>query len=146
MLLAAAERRLQLADRLAAVILDPRDPDRVTHGVADIIRTRILAIACGYEDGNDHDRPHSDPAFKLAFRRRIVLGHFVRMAVDTSAMAFDCSRLALDMPLIRSALSLSEPNMNPDISLRTGLLQMDGPVFLVALARAHQPRLSPSYS
>jgi hypothetical protein len=30
MLLAAPERRLQLADKLAAVILDPRDPARVT--------------------------------------------------------------------------------------------------------------------
>jgi hypothetical protein len=36
MLLAAAERRLGLADRLAAVILDPRDPDRVTHGMVRI--------------------------------------------------------------------------------------------------------------
>lgn len=31
MLLAAAERRLQLADTLAAAIHDPRDPQRVTH-------------------------------------------------------------------------------------------------------------------
>ncbi|MFZ4534196.1 MAG: IS1380 family transposase [Alsobacter sp.] len=69
MLLAAAERRLQLANKLAAVILDPRDPARVTHGMADIVRARILAIACGYEDGNDLDRLRSDPAFKLACGR-----------------------------------------------------------------------------
>jgi len=47
MVLAAAERRLGLADRLAAVICDPRDPDRVTHAMADILRARIFAIACG---------------------------------------------------------------------------------------------------
>ena len=69
MLLAAAERRLKLADKLAAVILDPRDPARVTHGMADIVRARILAIACGYEDGNDLDRLRNDPAFKLACGR-----------------------------------------------------------------------------
>jgi hypothetical protein len=69
MLLAAAERRLGLADRLAAVIRDPRDPDRVTHGMADIVRARILAIACGYEDANDLDRLRNDPAFKLACGR-----------------------------------------------------------------------------
>lgn len=69
MLLAAAERRLQLADKLAAVILDPRAPARVTHGMADIVRARILAIACGYEDGNDLDRLRNDPAFKLACGR-----------------------------------------------------------------------------
>ena len=48
MLLAAAERRLGIADKLAALIADPRDPDLVTHSVADILRARILAIACGY--------------------------------------------------------------------------------------------------
>lgn len=69
MLLAAAERRLGLADRLAAVICDPRDPARVTHGMADILRARILAIACGYEDANDLDRLRHDPAFKLACGR-----------------------------------------------------------------------------
>ena len=69
MLLAAAERRLQLADRLAAVIRDPRDPQRVTHELASILRARIFAIACGYEDANDLDRLRTDPAFKLACGR-----------------------------------------------------------------------------
>ena len=69
MLLAAAEQRLKLADRLAAAIRDPRDPTRVTHAMADILRARILAIACGYEDANDLDRLRFDPAFKLACGR-----------------------------------------------------------------------------
>ncbi len=69
MLLAAAERRLGLADRLAAVIRDPRDPGRVTHAMADILRARIFAIACGYEDADDLDRLRTDPAFKLACGR-----------------------------------------------------------------------------
>ncbi|WP_204305895.1 transposase, partial [Stenotrophomonas maltophilia] len=69
MLLAAAERRLQLADGLAAAIRDPRDPERVTHAMADILRARIFAIACGYEDANDLDRLRTDPAFKLACGR-----------------------------------------------------------------------------
>jgi hypothetical protein len=69
MLLAAAERRLGLADRLAAVIRDPRAPGRVTHELADVVRARILAIACGYEDANDLDRLRNDPAFKLACGR-----------------------------------------------------------------------------
>ena len=69
MLLAAAERHLQLADRLAAAIHDPRDPARVKHAMADILRARIFAIACGYEDANDLDLLRSDPAFKLACGR-----------------------------------------------------------------------------
>jgi len=66
MLLAAAERRLGLADKLAAVIADRRDPARVVHALSDILRARIFAIACGYEDANDLDRLRSDPAFKPA--------------------------------------------------------------------------------
>jgi hypothetical protein len=53
MLLAAAERRMGIAQRLAALIADPRNPLFVTHSVADILRARTLAIACGYEDADD---------------------------------------------------------------------------------------------
>ena len=68
-LLAAAERQLGLCDRLAALIADPRDPSRVVHPLADILRARILAIACGYEDADDLDHLRRDPAFKLACGR-----------------------------------------------------------------------------
>jgi len=66
MLLALAERRIGIADKLAAEIADRRDPARVTHRLADILRARILAIACGYEDGDDLDHLRRDPALKLA--------------------------------------------------------------------------------
>ncbi|MGC2413424.1 MAG: IS1380 family transposase [Stellaceae bacterium] len=69
MLLSQAERRLGIADRLAGVIPDGRDPDRVTHLLPDILRARIFAIACGYEDADDLDRLRTDPAFKLACGR-----------------------------------------------------------------------------
>jgi hypothetical protein len=69
MLLAQAERRLGIAERLAQVIPDRRDQDRVTHLVPDILRARIFAIACGYEDADDLDRLRCDPAFKLACGR-----------------------------------------------------------------------------
>ncbi len=66
MLLAQAERRLGIAVRLAALIPERRDPARVTHAMADMIRARIFTIACGYEDCNDFGPPRGDPAFKLA--------------------------------------------------------------------------------
>src|SRR5215208_5031719 len=44
-------------------------PARIVHSVADMIRARIFAIACGYEDGNDLDHLRQDPAFKLACGR-----------------------------------------------------------------------------
>jgi hypothetical protein len=69
MLLAQAERRLGIAERLAQVIPDRRDQDRVTQLLPDILRARIPAIACGYEDADDLDRLRCDPAFKLACAR-----------------------------------------------------------------------------
>jgi hypothetical protein len=68
-LLAAADRRLGLADCLAALIPDHRDPARITHRLDDILRARIFAIACGYPDADDLDDLRHDPAFKLACRR-----------------------------------------------------------------------------
>jgi hypothetical protein len=69
MLLAAAECRLGIADRLAGLIADPRNPLFVTHSIADILRARMLAIACGYEDADDLDHLRTDPGFKLACGR-----------------------------------------------------------------------------
>src|SRR3712207_5561095 len=60
------EHRLGIADRLAACIDEPRAPERVRHGIAAILRFRLLMIAAGYEDGNDADGLRHDPVFKLA--------------------------------------------------------------------------------
>ena len=59
-------KRLRVAERLAGCIEDPRDPARTVHSLADIVGFRLLAIAAGYEDGNDADRLRRDPLFKMA--------------------------------------------------------------------------------
>lgn len=66
LLLAQAERRMGLATALAGCIADRRDQSRVIHDVDDILRARMLAIACGYEDADDLDALRHDPGFKLA--------------------------------------------------------------------------------
>ena len=66
LLLAQAERRMRIMDRLAAHIPDGRNPARVVHSLADILRARVLAIAAGYEDADDLDALRHDPAFKMA--------------------------------------------------------------------------------
>lgn len=68
-LLRETERRDGLAGRLAACMSDPRDPARVRHSLAEIIRFRIMMIAAGYEDGNDATDLRHDPSFKLALER-----------------------------------------------------------------------------
>ena len=47
LLLAAIEQRLGIAERLADCIEDPRAPERVRHGLAEMIRYRALLIAAG---------------------------------------------------------------------------------------------------
>jgi len=68
-LLAGADQRLGLIDTLASLIPDARDPTRITHSMADMLRERIFVIACGYPDGNDLDSLREDPAFKMACGR-----------------------------------------------------------------------------
>jgi hypothetical protein len=69
LLLGVVERQLGIAQKLAQLIADPRNQAFVTHGIDDILRARILAIACGYEDADDLDHLRTDPAFKLACGR-----------------------------------------------------------------------------
>ena len=69
MLLSMAERRLGVAERQARCFPDRRDLTRIIHTLADMIRARVFAIACGYEDANDLEHLRKDPAFKLACGR-----------------------------------------------------------------------------
>jgi Transposase DDE domain group 1 len=63
------ERRLELAERLAGCLKDPRLPKKVVPRRAEIIRFRMLMIAAGYEDGNDADALRRDPMVKVALDR-----------------------------------------------------------------------------
>jgi hypothetical protein len=63
------EAGLGIGATLASCLPDGRDPARVRHGYDEMIRARLFAIACGYEDGDDLDSLRYDPAFKLACGR-----------------------------------------------------------------------------
>jgi len=69
LLLREVDRRLGLAARLAACIPDWRDPESISHAIADMLRFRMFAIAAGYEDADDCDALRRDPIFKLAVGR-----------------------------------------------------------------------------
>jgi hypothetical protein len=69
LVLAEIEHRLGIAERLARCLEDPRAPERVQHGLAEMIRFRALLIAAGYEDANDCDALRADPVFKMAVGR-----------------------------------------------------------------------------
>jgi Transposase DDE domain group 1 len=66
LLLREADRQLGLIDALDRAIPDPRHPDLITHPQRALLAQRIFAIACGYEDLNDHDRLRDDPLWQTA--------------------------------------------------------------------------------
>jgi hypothetical protein len=69
LVLSEIERRLGIAERLAGCIAEPRAPERVRHGLAEMIRFRSLLIAAGFPDANDCDALRDDPAFEMAVGR-----------------------------------------------------------------------------
>jgi len=74
MLLREVDKKLRLTDRLAGCIRDGRDRGRVKITTAEMLCQRIMAIAAGYEDCNDHDTLKSDPMLKLASGRAPITG------------------------------------------------------------------------
>src|SRR5512132_3180796 len=59
-LLREADRAIGLIERVAACFTDHRDADQVIHALPTLIGQRIVAIALGYEDVNDHDTLRRD--------------------------------------------------------------------------------------
>ena len=66
LLLREADRQLGLLDRVDAAIPDPRSPLLILHPQRTLLAQRILGIACGYEDLNDHQHLRNDPLWQAA--------------------------------------------------------------------------------
>jgi len=69
LLLRGAERCIGVCRRLAGTIVDRRDPGRIHHRAEEIVTARVMAIASGHKDANDHDRLRHDPLLKMAVGR-----------------------------------------------------------------------------
>jgi hypothetical protein len=69
-LLREVDRRINLLDRVAQLIPDPRDPLHIEHDQRTLLARRVLAIARGREDLNDHTTPRDDPVLRLATGRK----------------------------------------------------------------------------
>ncbi len=73
--LRGVDQVLKLTERVAACFQDGRDPELIEHSLQTLVMQRIVGIALGYEDLNDHDQLRSDPvmaalAGKLQARRK----------------------------------------------------------------------------
>lgn len=103
-LLRAADERLGLTRALAGALTDRRDPNRVQHGLHDVLQQRTFAIACGYEDANDAARLRRDPTHKLLLGRDPLAG--AALASQPTLSRFENGVRASE--LLRASLTLAE--------------------------------------
>ena len=61
LLLGQTNKAIGLVSQLAQCFQDGRDPDAVVHPLPALLCQRIVGIALGYEDVNDHDQLRHDP-------------------------------------------------------------------------------------
>jgi hypothetical protein len=73
-LLRRVDERFGLLKRFAACFTDHRNPELVEHEVEHLLRQRVLGIACGYEDLNDHATLRDDPLFATVVGKADPLG------------------------------------------------------------------------
>jgi hypothetical protein len=69
LLLRETDRAISLIDRVAGCFRDGRDPGRVVHTLRTLVGQRVIGLALGYEDVNDHDDLRFDPVLALFAER-----------------------------------------------------------------------------
>jgi hypothetical protein len=65
LLLRHTDRAIGLIERVAACFVDEREQDQVIHTLPALVGQRVVGIALGYEDVNDHDELRYDPVLAL---------------------------------------------------------------------------------
>ena len=103
LLLGETDRVIRLTERFAACFIDARVPELVEHEVRTMVLQRVVGIAVGYEDLNDHDELRHDPMLAV-------------LAGKLAANRADCAPLAGKSTLNRLELSRPEPTRYHKVS------------------------------
>src|SRR5271154_6641713 len=103
LLLGQTDRAIRLTERFAACFTDTRSAELVQHQVETLVMQRVVGIALGYEDLNDHDELRHDPALAV-------------LAGKLEAPRSGCAPLAGKSTLNRLELSRAEPTRYHRIS------------------------------
>lgn len=82
LLLRETDRHLGLCDKLARCFSDNRNQHFVEHSLPVMIRQRVLGLALGYEDLNDHEQLRTDPLLAVACENPDLLGETRRHEQD----------------------------------------------------------------
>jgi hypothetical protein len=73
-LLREVDRKIGLIDAINAALSDPRAPWLIEHDQRTILAQRILALAAGYEDLNDHQTLRDDALLQALTDRQLKVG------------------------------------------------------------------------
>lgn len=68
-LVAKAEKECGITAGISRCIKDWRNPKLVSHAIKDMVRQRVMQIACGYEDADDCDHLRADSMLKMCCGR-----------------------------------------------------------------------------
>ena len=101
LLLREVDRRFRVTERLAGCFRDHRSVARIEHRLETMVAQRVLGLAAGYEDLNDHDRLRTDSVLALASGCGDVTGERRRRARDRGyalAGSSTLNRLELSVP------------------------------------------------
>jgi hypothetical protein len=82
LLLREVDRQFDVLSTFAACFTDHRDPEAIEFSVLELLRQRVMGLALGYEDLNDHDRLRHDPLMALLAGRKDVTGQDRRDVQD----------------------------------------------------------------
>jgi hypothetical protein len=69
LLLREVAAKSKLFQRMAGAVPDPRNPELIEHEQQTMFAQRVLGIACGWEDLNDHHGLRIDPLMQVATER-----------------------------------------------------------------------------
>ena len=82
LLLREVEQRTHILKRLSGCFVDHREADQIEHSVESLIKQRVMGLALGYEDLNDHDALRHDPLLAVLSDKRDVTGKTRKRARD----------------------------------------------------------------
>ncbi len=74
LLLREVEKRTGIVRSLAQCFVDHRDADAIEHSVEELVSQRVMGLALGYEDLNDHDALRCDPLLAVVVGKPDPLG------------------------------------------------------------------------
>jgi len=100
LLLRQVEEKIKLLEKVAKVIPDNRQQDKVTHSIETMLQQRVFGLALGYEDLNDHDTLRKDIAFQVGVNSTETLASSPTLSrfenKATKQIAFDIHKIMID--------------------------------------------------